>query len=53
MDYTIKELVEKLSQFPGNFKVELDCEGAMYEEIMVDRVGKDRVVIFSQGESKW
>lgn len=53
MTYTIKELIEKLESFPKNFNVELDCDGGIYEEMMIDRVGKDRVVIFSQGESKW
>jgi len=53
MEYTIEELIVKLEKFPKKFKVELDCEGGIYEEMMIDRVGKDRVVIFSQGESKW
>lgn len=52
INYTVKELIEVLKGLPLNSKVEIDCEGAMYEELHVEQVGK-RVVIFSQGESKW
>ncbi len=50
--YTIKELINLLKEFPSGAQIELDCEGAIYEEFHIEQVGK-RVVIFSQGESKW
>jgi hypothetical protein len=52
LTYTVKELISKLEDMPKSAKVELDCEGGIFEEMNIEQVG-NRVVIFSQGESRW
>lgn len=52
INYKVKELIEALKDMPQGAEVQLDCEGAMYDELHVEQVGK-RVVIFSQGESNF
>ena len=51
--YTVKELIEMLKGFPQGMKVQLDLDGAIYNDMHLDRVGKDRVVIFSNGEPEF
>lgn len=53
MEYTIEELIKKLEQFPKKLKIQIDCDAGIYDEVTIDQVGKDRVVIFPSGESKW
>lgn len=50
INYKVKELIEVLESLPATAKVELDCDGGIFEEFHVEQVG-NRVVIFSQGES--
>ena len=49
MNYTVRELIEKLSMFPKNMKVQLDIEGELYDDMDID-AGQSRVIIFSKGE---
>lgn len=50
MELTVAELIEMLSAFKGDLKVQLDAEGAIYDQMHLDRVG-NKLVIFSEGES--
>ncbi len=47
--YTVKELIELLQDYPSGLEVQIDCEGAWYDEVSIDRVGK-KLVITTQGE---
>lgn len=53
MKYTVAELIEVLEQLPKKMKIQIDADGAIYNSIHVDRVGKDLVVIFTEGESEF
>lgn len=52
MEYTINELIETLKDYPKNLKIQIDCDGAIFEQIHIDRVS-NRLVIFTEGESLW
>jgi hypothetical protein len=52
MKYTVQELIERLQQFPKNTKVQLDIEGAIYDEMNIE-AGQGYVIIFSEGESSF
>jgi len=47
--YTVKELIERLEQFPMSMKVQLDIEGNLYDNMNIE-AGQGKVIIFSDGE---
>lgn len=49
INYTVKELIEVLKSLPQSQKVQLDAEGAIYDEFHVEQAS-NRVVIFTEGE---
>lgn len=48
MKYTVSELISRLKQFPKDLEVQLDVEGALYDEIEVE-AGQSKLIIFSSG----
>lgn len=49
MKQTVKEVIERLQQFPSNMKIQLDIEGNIYDEFYLE-AGQGHVIIFSEGE---